>query len=320
MVSSSRGWRRPRRGARATGRTSSARRPTGRGRRSRGSWGACCARRVPASGGSSAGPIRTGTCAEIDLQALAADVIAYFDRLLGPHWARIEAAFEAEFSLRRAQAGAPGGGGRVRGPAPGRGVRGRRAADRPRVRPGDRAGRPRAAARSVGLRGARGVGDDRRAWQPSVIYAPRGIGNLWAPPEREREAALAGLLGGRRAEVLAGLATPVSTLASRRLRASPAGVSAHLRAARGRARDGAAGGPGRCCTPARRWATPCCGPRGRGSLHPRLQVGDDARVDRVRHRRLAVQTSAPAASAGRGRAAELDGDHRVRRPCAMATG
>ena len=41
-----------------------------------------------------------GDVAEIDLQALAADVIAYFDRLLGPHWARIEAAFEAEFSLR----------------------------------------------------------------------------------------------------------------------------------------------------------------------------------------------------------------------------
>ena len=70
-------------------------------------------------------------------------------------------------------------------------------------------------------------------WQPSVIYAPRGIGNLWAPPEGDREAALAGLLGGRRAEVLAGLATPVSTLdLAARLHASPAGVSAHLTALR----------------------------------------------------------------------------------------
>jgi DNA-binding transcriptional ArsR family regulator len=47
----------------------------------------------------------------------------------------------------------------------------------------------------------------------------------------DREAALGGLLGQRRAEVLTHLATPASTLTlARRLQASPAGVSAHLKA------------------------------------------------------------------------------------------
>jgi DNA-binding transcriptional ArsR family regulator len=66
-------------------------------------------------------------------------------------------------------------------------------------------------------------------WQPTIVYAPRGIAELWAPPARRDTTALDDLLGARRAAVLVGLDRPRSTLElSRRLPASPAGVSAHL--------------------------------------------------------------------------------------------
>ena len=66
-------------------------------------------------------------------------------------------------------------------------------------------------------------------WQPALIYTPRGIGDLWAPGDESGRAALAALLGARRAAVLAALGTPVATteLASR-LGDSAGGTSAHL--------------------------------------------------------------------------------------------
>jgi len=65
-------------------------------------------------------------------------------------------------------------------------------------------------------------------WQPSVIYPPRGAGSLWAPP-RADDGALAALIGGRRAAVLAALDREASTTAlARRLAAPPASVSEHL--------------------------------------------------------------------------------------------
>jgi DNA-binding transcriptional ArsR family regulator len=66
-------------------------------------------------------------------------------------------------------------------------------------------------------------------WQPAIVYAPRGLGTLWEPPRRVRTGALDGLLGRRRARILAELGTPASTseLATR-LHASAAGVSEHL--------------------------------------------------------------------------------------------
>jgi DNA-binding transcriptional ArsR family regulator len=65
-------------------------------------------------------------------------------------------------------------------------------------------------------------------WQPAIVYAPRGVGELWAPATHHA-AALDDLLGARRAHVLTALDRPTSTLElSRRLDASPAGVSAHL--------------------------------------------------------------------------------------------
>jgi hypothetical protein len=66
-------------------------------------------------------------------------------------------------------------------------------------------------------------------WQPALVYSPRGIGMLWAPDAAGDRAALAALLGGRRAAILAALDVPAATIElARRLRASPAGVNEHL--------------------------------------------------------------------------------------------
>jgi DNA-binding transcriptional ArsR family regulator len=65
-------------------------------------------------------------------------------------------------------------------------------------------------------------------WQPTLVYAPRGVGLLWERPQRAPDA-LADLLGRRRALLLAELATPATTQElARRLRASAGGVSEHL--------------------------------------------------------------------------------------------
>jgi DNA-binding transcriptional ArsR family regulator len=69
-------------------------------------------------------------------------------------------------------------------------------------------------------------------WQPTLLYPPRGVGQLWAP-ERSDPHALAGLIGARRAEILGALDREASTIdLSRRLKASPAGVSEHLQVLR----------------------------------------------------------------------------------------
>jgi DNA-binding transcriptional ArsR family regulator len=76
-------------------------------------------------------------------------------------------------------------------------------------------------------------------WQPSIVYAPRGVAELWAPVAGDA-GALAELLGARRAAVLLTLDRPAATLeVARRLGASPAGVSAHLQVLR---RAGLVGG------------------------------------------------------------------------------
>lgn len=70
-------------------------------------------------------------------------------------------------------------------------------------------------------------------WQPAIVYAPRGVAELWAPEEGDGAGALADLLGARRAAVLLALDRPVATLElAARLAASPAGVSAHLKVLR----------------------------------------------------------------------------------------
>jgi DNA-binding transcriptional ArsR family regulator len=65
-------------------------------------------------------------------------------------------------------------------------------------------------------------------WQPSVIYPPRGVGDLWAPAGAGTEA-LGDLVGRGRARILTALSEEASTSElARRLAASPAGVSEHL--------------------------------------------------------------------------------------------
>jgi DNA-binding transcriptional ArsR family regulator len=66
-------------------------------------------------------------------------------------------------------------------------------------------------------------------WQPALIYTPRGVGALWAPPREPDPGALDALVGRRRAAILRALRAPATTqdLAAR-LHASPAGVSEHL--------------------------------------------------------------------------------------------
>jgi DNA-binding transcriptional ArsR family regulator len=66
-------------------------------------------------------------------------------------------------------------------------------------------------------------------WEKALVYTPRGVGELWAPAEAGDPDALAALLGGRRAEILAALRAPAATsdLATL-LGASAAGVSEHL--------------------------------------------------------------------------------------------
>jgi DNA-binding transcriptional ArsR family regulator len=65
-------------------------------------------------------------------------------------------------------------------------------------------------------------------WQPSLIYAPRGVGDLWTPTG-EGPAALGDLVGRGRARILTALEVEASTTElARRLDASAAGVSEHL--------------------------------------------------------------------------------------------
>jgi DNA-binding transcriptional ArsR family regulator len=66
-------------------------------------------------------------------------------------------------------------------------------------------------------------------WQPALIYTPRGVGSLWAPPPEPDPGALDALLGRRRAAILRALGAPATTQhLAERLRASAAGVSEHL--------------------------------------------------------------------------------------------
>jgi DNA-binding transcriptional ArsR family regulator len=67
-------------------------------------------------------------------------------------------------------------------------------------------------------------------WQPAIVYAPRGVAQLWAPAEGgAADGPLDDLLGARRAAILRALDRPIATKQlSERLAAGPAGVSAHL--------------------------------------------------------------------------------------------
>ena len=66
-------------------------------------------------------------------------------------------------------------------------------------------------------------------WQPFLVYPARGIGALWEPGRAAPPAALAALLGARRATVLRALQAPRSTTElAAALDLSPGSVSQHL--------------------------------------------------------------------------------------------
>ncbi|HEX2902286.1 MAG TPA: DUF5937 family protein [Jatrophihabitans sp.] len=66
-------------------------------------------------------------------------------------------------------------------------------------------------------------------WPPTLVYAARGIGNLWAAPDQPA-AALAGLIGHSRARLLLDLdADRTTSTISLRHGLSPATTSAHLK-------------------------------------------------------------------------------------------
>ena len=70
-------------------------------------------------------------------------------------------------------------------------------------------------------------------WQPTLLYPARGVALLWEVERPQPEAALAGVLGRTRAQVLAMLDAPrTTTELARRLGVRASGVSAHLGALR----------------------------------------------------------------------------------------
>jgi DNA-binding transcriptional ArsR family regulator len=170
---------------------------------------------------------------QIDLLALTSQIGAYFNHVLLPHWPRIEAVVETEFSRRGrrlAQVGATAAFEDVHEAV--RFEDDKLLIDRGFTADIELGGRGLLLVPSVFVAPDVWAMTDA-PWQPAVIYPPPGVGELWAPPARDREAALGDLLGRRRAEVLSALTTPRSTLElARRLAASPAGVSAHLSALR----------------------------------------------------------------------------------------
>lgn len=75
------------------------------------------------------------------------------------------------------------------------------------------------------------LADDERL--PTLRYAPRGVGNLWAQRPQRYSDALAGVLGRSRARLLAELSAPTSTTRlANRIGLTPGGVSQHLTALR----------------------------------------------------------------------------------------
>ncbi|WP_354697535.1 hypothetical protein DSM112329_03168 [Paraconexibacter sp. AEG42_29] len=66
-------------------------------------------------------------------------------------------------------------------------------------------------------------------WQPTVVYTPRGVGDLWAPRAPRDGRALAALLGSRRAQILTALDRPATTSAlAAAQRLPPSSVSEHV--------------------------------------------------------------------------------------------
>jgi hypothetical protein len=163
------------------------------------------------------------------LPALADLFRAYWERALAPHWARIRALLEGDV-LYRARQLADGG------------ARLLFADIHPEVSLREdtlRIDMPYDVTADLGGRGLlcvpsaftwpRPAASVEPPWQPFLVYPARGVGGLWEPGRAAPPAALAALLGARRATVLAALDAPRSTTElARALELSPGSVSQHL--------------------------------------------------------------------------------------------
>jgi DNA-binding transcriptional ArsR family regulator len=162
------------------------------------------------------------------LEQLVVQMTAYWERALAPWWEQVRALLEADIRYRAARLVEGGAIELFAGLHPGvrwhgATLEGVAAADAEV----DLAGRGLQLVPSAFIWPLSGAMFDP-PWQPSVIYAPRGVGDLWAP-DGEGPEALADLLGRGRARILTALAGEASTTElARRLRLSPAGVSEHL--------------------------------------------------------------------------------------------
>lgn len=167
------------------------------------------------------------------LRLLAGSIAAYWERAIAPFWERILAVLEDDIA-HRARLLTAGGAIEVFGDLhPDVAWRdGSLTVERPVDADVDLRGRGLLMVPSVFIWPRSGAAFDE-PWQPALLYPPRGVGDLWAPPRRD-DRALAGLLGARRAMLLSSLDREATTTAlARRHGASPAGVSEHLAVLRG---------------------------------------------------------------------------------------
>ena len=162
------------------------------------------------------------------LEVLVEELTGYWERALAPWWDRVRGLLEADIRYRAARLVEGGAIELFAGLHPGVRWQGAtlevEAAADAEV---DLAGRGLQLVPSAFIWPLSGAMFDP-PWQPSVVYAPRGVGDLWAP-DGEGSEALADLLGRGRARILTALAAEASTSdLALRLSASPAGVSEHL--------------------------------------------------------------------------------------------
>ena len=163
------------------------------------------------------------------LPALADLFRAYWERALAPHWPRIHALLEGDV-LYRARQLADGGAQRLFAdihPEVSFAEDTLRIA-MPHEFTADLAGRGMVFVPSA-FTWPRPAASVEPPWLPVLIYPARGIGGLWEPGRTAPPAALAALLGARRATVLTALSAPRSTTElARALDLSPGSVSQHL--------------------------------------------------------------------------------------------
>jgi DNA-binding transcriptional ArsR family regulator len=163
-----------------------------------------------------------------ELNRLVAALAEYWERVFAPSWPRVRALLEADIAQRARLVAERGAAPALDDLHPGV----RWSQDRLRVGVSHNAtvpleGRGLLLVPSA-FRWSGPTVTTAEPWQPTLIYPARGVALLWEE-QAPLDDALARLLGGTRARVLAGADAPVSTTElARRLRITPGGASQHL--------------------------------------------------------------------------------------------